>query len=107
MDFHELQKKKVTDLREMAKEYPDLPMAATGLNKEQLVDFLCDKLGIEKPHKVAVGVNKASIKGEIKTLKKKRDEALAGHDHAALKETRRKMHRLRRKLHRATKIAAG
>jgi superfamily II DNA helicase RecQ len=105
MDYHELYKKKVTDLREMAKEHTDLPAAATALNKDQLVDFLCEKLGIEKPHKVAIGVNKTSIKGEIKELKKVRDEALSAQDHDKLKDTRRKMHRLKRKLHRATKIA--
>jgi DUF438 domain-containing protein len=105
MDYHELEKTTVGNLREMAKEYPDVE-GTSGMNKEQLIELLAQKLGIEKPHKVVVGIDKSEIKTTIKALKKVRDEALAEKDHKKLKTTRRELHRLRRKLRRAIKITA-
>ncbi|MBD3235980.1 MAG: hypothetical protein GF330_04705 [Candidatus Eisenbacteria bacterium] len=103
MDYQELQKQTVVKLREMAKEYPDVE-GASGMKKEQLVDMLCDKMGIEKPHAVAVGVDKAEIKKKIAELKKVRDEALQKKDRQTLIATRRKLHQLRRKLRKAVKV---
>lgn len=104
MNYHELHKTTVARLREMAKAYPDVE-GTSGMHKEALIDLLCQRMGIEKPHKVAVGIDKTSIKQEIRVLKKKRDEAIAAHDRDALHEVRRKMHRLRHELHHATHIA--
>ncbi len=103
MDYHELEKTKVTELREMAQKYDDI-VGASGIPKEQLVDILADKMGIEKPHKEVVGINKAKIKKEIKQLKKERDKVLEAKDRKELKIVRRKIHRMRRKLHAATKL---
>ncbi len=105
MNYHELEKTTVDKLREMAKEYPDVE-GAIGMSKEQLIDLLADKLGIEKPHKAVVGIDKATIKTGMKELKKVRDSALAEKDRAKLKTTRREMHRLRRQLRKAMKITA-
>ena len=105
MEYHELAKLTVAKLREMAQEYPDVK-GVTGLRKEQLVDLLADKMGIEKPHKVVVGIDKKTIKAGIRALKKERDKALEAKDHAELKKVRRKLSRLRRKLHRAMKVTS-
>ena len=48
-----------------------------------------------------VGVNKASIKKQIRKLREKRDAALQAHDSIELKRLRREMHHLKRKLHKA------
>ncbi len=104
MDYHDLHKLTVVKLREMAKEYDDLE-GVTGMTKDTLCDVLADKMGIEKPHKVVVGIDKASIKREIRALKKVREEALAARDRQKLHDTRRQLHRLRHKLHKASKLA--
>jgi hypothetical protein len=101
MDFHELQKTRVADLREMMKEHlPDVE-GVIGLKKEDLVDQLADKLGIEKPSKhVAAGLGKRAIKAEIRDLKIKRQAALEAHDAQELKKYRRQIHRRKRRLRR-------
>jgi hypothetical protein len=106
MDFHELQKTRVADLREMMKEHlPDVE-GVIGLKKEDLVDQLADKLGIEKPSKhVAAGLGKRAIKAEIRDLKVKREAALEAHDHAELKKYRRKIHRRKRRLRRMMNLS--
>ncbi len=103
MQYHELEKLTVAKLRELAHEFPDIT-GASGLHKEQLIDLLCQKMGIEKPHRVAVGVDKAAIKTQIRALKKERDEVIARKDRVKLAEIRRRMHLLRRDLHKAAKI---
>ena len=73
------------------------------MNKEHLLEALCKALNIDmhEHHKV-VGINKTTIKAKIKALKKKRDEALAARNRAELKEILRKIHHLKRKIHKAT-----
>jgi hypothetical protein len=88
---NELKHKTLAELREIAKDI------------EHLVVALCQALGIDMhEHHVVVGIDKASIKAQLKAMKKKRDEALAAHDHAQLKVARRTMHRLKRRIHKAT-----
>ena len=103
MDWHELEKLKVTELREMAKEKLEVT-GVSGMNKATLVESLAEAMGIEKPHKVAEGAGKSTIKKEIQALKIKRNEALAAKDRDSLKLTRRKIHRLRRQLRRMAKM---
>ncbi len=99
MDFHELQKTRVTDLRGMMKEHLPDEKGTTGLKKDQLVDLLAAKLGIEKPHKhVATGLGKRAIKAEIRELKVRRQAALEAGDADDLKEFRRQIHRRKRRL---------
>jgi len=101
--FEQLKHKTVAELREIAKgsEHEAL-QGYTQLNKEHLVVAISKALGIKHEHHDVVGVDKASIKSRIKDLKKKRDEALAVHDHAQLKMVRRTIHRLKRQIHKAT-----
>src|SRR5258708_8673157 len=101
--FEQLKHKTVGDLREIAKGIEhEAVQGYTELNKEHLVVAISRALGIKHEHHDVVGVDKASIKSRIKELKKKRDEALATHDHAELKTVRRTIHQLKRQIHKAT-----
>ena len=101
MDFHELQKTRVGDLREMMKEHCPETTGVVGMKKDELVAALAEKLGIEAPHKhVAAGLGKRAIKAEIREMKVKRQAALAAGDGAELKKFRRLIHRRKRRLRR-------
>jgi len=104
LDWYELNKTRVIDLRELMKEHlPDVT-GITQMKKEQLVELLVEKLGIEKPRKKVSGINKTAVKAKIKELKVLRQTALEAHDHAQLKKHRREIHRLKRKLRRAADL---
>jgi hypothetical protein len=105
--FDELKHKTVAELREIASatEHEAL-QGYTQLNKEHLLQALARALNIETHHHLEVkGINKADIKAKIKALKQQRDEAIASHDHARLKQVRRHIHRLKRNIHKATVLA--
>src|SRR2546426_6640852 len=101
---NELRHKTLAELRDIAKDIQhDAVQGYTQLNKEHLVVAICKALGIEMhEHHDVVGIDKAAAKTRIKELKKKRDAALVAHDHAQLKVARRAIHRLKRRIHRAT-----
>jgi hypothetical protein len=101
--FEQLKHKTVAELREIAKgnEHEAL-QGYTQLNKEHLLVALSKALGIQHEHHDVVGVDKAAIKARIREVKKKRDEALAAHDRAQLKIARRTIHRLKRRINKAT-----
>jgi hypothetical protein len=103
MDWHELQKKKVDELREMAKDKADVT-GASGMSKDQLVEVVAESLGIEKPHLVAEGIDKQSIKKKIRTLKAEVAEAIQAKDREAIRRKRRQIHRLKRRIHRAAHL---
>jgi hypothetical protein len=101
--YEQLKHKTVAELREIAKGIEhEAVQGYTQLNKEHLITAIANALGIQHEHHDVVGVDKAAIKSRIKDLKKKREEALAAHDHAQLKVVRRTIHRLKRRIHRAT-----
>lgn len=101
--FEQLKHKTVAELREIAKgSEHEAVQGYTQLNKEHLLVAISKALGIKHEHHDVVGVDKASIKARIRELKKKREEALTAHDHAQLKVVRRTIHRLKRRIHRAT-----
>jgi hypothetical protein len=101
---NELRHKTLAELRDIAKGIEhDAVQGYTQLNKEHLVVAICTALGIEMhEHHDVVGIDKAGIKSRIKALKAKRTEAITAHDHAALKKARRSIHRLKRRIHKAT-----
>lgn len=106
MDYHDLQKTRVGDLRDMMKEHLPEVQGVIGLKKEELVEMLAEKLGIEKPHKhVEAGLGKRAIKAEIRDLKVKRQAALEAGDSAGLKRYRRLIHRKKRKLRRMMSLS--
>ena len=101
-DLHKMPVKKLRDIAEELGDHDELHGFLT-MHKEHLVPALCHALGIEDhAHHEVVGVDKAAIKAEIRELKQQRNEVLAAKDPVELKRIRRKIHRLKRKLHKAT-----
>lgn len=102
--FEELKKKKVAELREIAKDMEhEAVQGYTQLNKEHLLAAVCKALDIDMhEHHEVVGLDKAAIKAKIRELKKKRDEALAARNPAEHKNVLRLIHGLKRKIHKAT-----
>ena len=101
--FEELRHKTLADLREIAKGTDhEVVQGYTQMNKEHLVVALAKALGIQHEHHDVVGIDKAAIKSRIRDLKAQRGAALAAHDHAQLKVVRRTIHRLKRRIHKAT-----
>lgn len=106
MEYHDLQKTRVTDLRTMVKEHFPNAQGVVGLKKEAMIEMLAEKLGIEKPHKhVAAGLGKRAIKAEIRELLVKRQAALEAKDQKELKKTRRLIHRRKRRLRRMMQLS--
>jgi len=101
--FGELKHKTLAELREIAKGTDgEVVQGYTQMNKEHLVTALAKALGIQHEHHEVVGIDKASIKARIKQLKTQREAALTAHDHTQLKVVRRSIHRLKRRIHKAT-----
>jgi hypothetical protein len=101
--YEELKHKTVAELREIAKGIEhEAVQGYTQLNKEHLLIAISKALGLKHEHHDVVGVDKASIKARMRELKTKREAALAAHDHAQLKVVRRTLHRLKRRIHKAT-----
>ena len=94
--YEELKSKTVAELREIAR---DTVQGASQMNKDHLLPVLCKALGIDThEHHQVHGVDKASIKAQIRQLKTERDRALDIHDHLRLKSIRRQMHKLTHQL---------
>jgi len=103
MDWHELHKMKVTDLRELAKQKLEIE-GVSGLHKDELVERLAHAMGIARPHKVVEKEGKTGIKQRIRALKVERDEALGAKDRERLHRVRRQIHGEKRKLHRMARV---
>ena len=101
--YEQLANMTVVQLRELADgiEHEAVKGHST-MHKEKLLPAICLALGIEahKHHEVK-GLNKASIKVEIRSLKKKRDAALAAKDLGQYHSILHEIHRLKNKLRRA------
>ena len=102
--YEELHCMTVAQLREFAAKLNDPSVQGyTQMHKEHLLSALCNALQIDMHvHHEVVGVNKKRIKKQIKSLKAKRDQAIAEKDKTSLKEIRRDIHRLKHRLRRAT-----
>jgi hypothetical protein len=101
--FEKLKHMTVAQLREIAKGIENEAVQGyTQLNKEHLVVAISKALGIQHEHHDVIGLDKAAIKARIRELKQKRAAALSAHDHAQLKVVRRTIHRLKRRIHKAT-----
>lgn len=101
MDWHELNKTRVADLREMLKEKFPNAQGVMSMKKEDIVKELAEALGIEEPKKVASGIDKTAVKAKIAEHKGLRQQALEAGDSEGLKTQRRKIHRLKRQLRKA------
>ena len=102
--YDELKHMTLAQLTEIAKETEhEAVQGYTQMNKDHLLKALCAALGIEMHvHHDVVGIDKASIKKQIKELKVERDKALEAHDHKQLKDVRHQIKKLKQKIRRAT-----
>ena len=101
--YEQLKHKTVAELRDIAKGIEhEAVQGHTQMNKEHLINALAKALGIQHEHHAVVGVDKASIKARIRELKTHRAAAIEAHDRAQLKAVRRTIHRLKRRIHKAT-----
>lgn len=102
--YEELHKKTVAQLREIARgiDHPAV-QGYSQLHKEPLLLAVCEALGVDPhEHHEVVGLDKTKIKAKIRTLKEKRNKALEAHDHKKLKELRREIRGLKRRIRKAT-----
>lgn len=101
--FKDLKGKTVAELREIAKGIEhEAVKGYTQLNKEHLLEAVCNALGIDMHvHHDVKGIDKPKIKIEIRKLKLERDKALEIHDHKKLKEVRKQIKKYKNKLKRA------
>jgi hypothetical protein len=98
--YEELKKKTVAELRDIAATIQhEAVQGYTQMNKEHLLPALGQAFGIDaREHHVAHGAEKGSAHARMHELKKKRQEAIAAGDHAALKVIRREYHHWNHKL---------
>lgn len=102
--FEQLKHMTVAQLREIASGIEHEAVTGyTQLRKDQIVHGICMALEIDETvHHDVVGIEKATIKKKIKALKAERDAALEAHDPDHLKRIRRRIHHLKRDIHKAT-----
>jgi hypothetical protein len=101
--YEQLKHMTLAELREIAKgNEQEIVQGYTQMNKEHLVGALAKALGIQHTHHDVVGIDKSSIKARIRELKTQRAAAITAHDRAQLKVVRRTIHRLKRRIHKAT-----
>ena len=96
-----LEKMTVTDLREMAKEIPEIS-GVHGMKKEELIAAIKKSKGIvDEPVKKA-DVSLVEIKKKIKAIKAQREAAIAAKDKKMATVYKRRISRLKKKSRRAT-----
>ncbi len=102
--YAQLKELNVAQLREIAAGLDsEAVQGYTQMNKEHLIPALCHALGIEdRVHHQVVGIDKTTVKSRIRQLKQDRDAAMATGDRKQLKAVRRRIHRLKRRIHKAT-----
>lgn len=110
MNLVELQKLTVVKLREEALKH-DGVTGVNGMNKDQLIEALAPVFGIDleaetRAIREKLADSKGVLKKEILTLKKQRDDALAGLDKEAFNQARQDIKKRKRSLRRMTKSAA-
>jgi len=103
--YEELSKMTVQELRTIADGIENEALKGhLVMHKEQLLPLLCHALGIEAhAHHTVVGINKSSVKLEIRKLKTERTATIEKHDYKHLKEIRRQIHDLKRKIRKSLK----
>jgi hypothetical protein len=103
--WEKLHKMRVSELREIASTLEDEEIKGyTQLKKDDLLPRLCHALGIEDhAHHEVVGLDKTTIKQNIRKWKIERDQALDSKDKEKLKHARREIHHLKVKLRHATR----
>lgn len=107
MTLEELEKMTVVKLREEAMKFPDVK-GVSAMKKEQLIDLLCEKLGVEKRKRpVAAPPVKQDIKKKIRELRALKHEAMEKKDYETAFLLRKKIRTQKKKLRKLLKSAAG
>ncbi len=103
--YEQLNLMNVTELRKIADGIDhEAVHGHSTMHKEKLLPAICKALNIEAhSHHKAAGIDKSSMKIEIKSWKKKRMEAIAGKDYIKLAEIRQHIHDLKGKMRRTIK----
>jgi radical SAM superfamily enzyme with C-terminal helix-hairpin-helix motif len=101
--YQELKKKTAAQLKEIAAGMDhEAVKGYTQLNKDHLLVAICKALDIDTfVHHDVVGVDKKSIKANIRKLKRKRDEALMASNYKELKKVRQQIKKFKNKLRKA------
>lgn len=94
-----LEKMTATELREMAKEIPEIT-GAHGMNKPELISAIKKARGIEDNGKKA-GASMRDLKAKIKALKAERSAALEAEDTRMAAIYRRRISRLKKRTRRS------
>jgi len=101
MDYHELGKMTVNQLREEAKKFSDLK-GVTAMKKEELIHVLVERLGVVVPEKktkpASLAMSKPALKKKIAELRAATDAARSQHDRGKTDLLRRRIHSLKRRL---------
>ena len=107
MDYHKLEGMTVVQLRDELKKFPDVKISS-GTKKDEMLDLLVEKLGIEKPEKKAKSskaakthMDKASIKAKVAALRQEWDSAREAKDKKKANLLRKRIHSLKRRMHKA------
>ncbi len=95
-----LEKMTATELRDVAKEIPDIT-GAHGMNKPELISAIKKARGIEEDKTKKNDTSIREIKSAIKALKAKRAEALEAKDKKTATILKRRISRLKRKTRKA------
>ena len=103
MTLQDLMKMTVTKLRDEAHKYE--VKDALGMSKEQLIELLCEKMGIEHKAEIRKGIGRRAMKAKIKVLKKERVQLVAEGKGEAVYINRRRIRSIRRRLRKAIKRA--
>ena len=95
-----LEKMTVTDLRELAKEMPEIT-GVHGMNKQELIAAIKKVRGIEEKVVKKTDATSREMKKKIKALKAERQAALESSDKKMATMYRRRISRLKKKTRRA------
>ena len=95
-----LEKMTVTDLRELAKEMPEIT-GVHGMNKQELIAAIKKVRGIEEKVVKKTDATSREMKKKIKALKAERQAALESSDKKMATIYRRRISRLKKKTRRA------
>jgi len=99
-DGKPLDKMTVKELKEVAKDIPEI-VGVHGMNKPDLLTAIKKSRGIEEAPKKKKDISLLNLKKKIKSLKIKREEALASKDKKMATIFKRKIARLKKRTRRA------
>ena len=111
MDLQELQRLTVVKLREEGLKHDGIT-GVNGMNKEQLIEALAPVFGIDleaetRAIREKLAESKGVLRKEILSLRKERDDALAGYDKETFNQTRKDIKKRKRSLRRMAKTASA